>query len=59
VTRLIQGIEAGSDNVTLTTVARIIEGFEVEAPRLFRKPPKKREPKPKTVGSAKPTSKRR
>ena len=37
-TRLFQRIEAGETNVTLTTLARLIEGFGVEAVDLLRRP---------------------
>ena len=33
--RLLQGIEAGTDNVTLITLSRLAEGFEVDAQELL------------------------
>ena len=33
--RLLQGIEGGTDNVTLITLARLVEGFQVDAQELL------------------------
>lgn len=33
--RLFQGLEAGRTNATLTTLARLVEGFEVDVGQLF------------------------
>ena len=37
-TRLWQQVESGGANVTLTTLARVVEGLEIDPVRLFRKP---------------------
>ncbi len=36
----VRRLRAGADNVTLVTVARLVEGFEVDVIELYR-PPKK------------------
>lgn len=36
-TRLYQHVEHGSANVTLTTLARLVQGFEVDVELLFRR----------------------
>ncbi|HUH02222.1 MAG TPA: helix-turn-helix transcriptional regulator [Kofleriaceae bacterium] len=37
-TRLLQRIENSQANLTLTTLARLTEGFDVDVSELFRKP---------------------
>lgn len=41
-TRLLQQVESAQANLTLTTLARLCEGFEVDISRLVRKVPTKR-----------------
>ena len=41
-TRLFQRIEAGDSNVTLTTLARLVDGFGIDALDLLRRPRSKR-----------------
>jgi transcriptional regulator with XRE-family HTH domain len=38
-TRLFQQIEAGDANATLTTIARLAHGFEIDVGKLFRRGP--------------------
>jgi len=33
--RLLQGVQAGTDNVTLVTLSRLVEGFEVDVQELL------------------------
>lgn len=42
-TRLIQRVEAEETNLTFTTLARLVEAFEVDVRELF-KPPRRRNP---------------
>lgn len=42
--RLLQGIEARTDNVTLVTLSRLVEGFEVDVQDLLARPEDEKTP---------------